>query len=121
MEVTRAKWTTPKSKPAALNQVVCAMLQIENIDTKGAKIMDSLEQAQAKMHRIQETIDQLQKQLTFGNEGKEKMLKRIEELKSAYTLTEAEILEHKSKLLREQISRLQLSAETQTQITEDKI
>lgn len=121
MKTKSFKWTDPKSTPAALNQVVHALMTIDDLKLKGGKIMDSLKQAQEKQERLQRTIDQLEKQLQFSEENQEQIQKRIEYLKTEFQLSEAQILEHKSKLLREQISRLQLAAETQTQTGEGKI
>lgn len=121
MKTEKFQWTNPKSATAALNQAVHAQMTIDDLKLKGGKIMDSLKQAQEKMERLQKTINQLQEQLQFSNENQEQILKRIEYLKTEFQLSEAQILEHKSKLLREQISRLQLAAETQKKTGEGQI
>ena len=112
MNLRIKEWNAVKSKDAALNQAVAATGALERSQLKENKIMQTMEDLNRKIESLKEKIQDLQKSKEYLNENSEEIKKRLEFLKGEYNLTEAEILERKSALLRKQISQLQMLEQT---------
>lgn len=108
------QWTQPSNKRAALGQILSCLSTFEQTDRKEKVVMDTIKSSQEKIERLQKHIDSLQETLQSTSVNKENIQKRIDYLKREFALTEAEILEAKSKLLREQIAELNRQNQTLT-------
>jgi len=99
--------TDPKSRTAALNQAVyCSSMQ-DNWKRKENTLMEQKSLASAKILRLQKQLQSYEDQLSEIPKNTENFQQAIEQLKERWNLTNAEILETKSELLRKQISRLE--------------
>lgn len=113
MKVTEVKLNKPKNKQAALNQAVYILDQIDVYDRRKENIMNNKKLANEKISRLEKVLQEYDSQLETINTNSSNWKKTLEDLKLDYSLTEAEILELKSSLLREKIQNLKLKADIQ--------
>lgn len=111
-------WTSPSNKEAAMNQAVYALAALERSQEKEAKYVATIDQLTEKIHSIEEKIQELQDSLDSRKENSAEFQKRLKYLQTEWNLTQSEILEHRSALLRKQITQLQLQAQA-TKLTGD--
>lgn len=102
--------TVPKTRKAALNQAAYIQNQIKGLEQKEVNFMSQKNQIQDKMERLKSQLQSLEKQISNCNIAKDNWKEELEKLKVAHQLTEAEILETQSALLRLQISKLESEA-----------
>jgi chromosome segregation ATPase len=107
MEEKVLKQLTPKTKQAALKQGASILIQIQNLKRKKENLMSNIEKTQEKLERLQKTLQEQQTQLSVFNKETKNWEEAIEDLKMRFQLTQSEILEVQSELLRSQIKNLE--------------
>jgi len=113
MKVTEVKLNEPKSRRAALNQAVYILDQIDVANQRRRNIMNNKKLANDKISKLEKVLREYDSQIEAIDISSSNWKKTLEELKLNYSLTEAEILELKSSLLREKIQNLKLKADIQ--------
>lgn len=107
MEEKVLKQLTPKSAKGALKQGASILIQIQNLNRKKENLMSNIEKTQEKLERLQKTLQEQQTQLSVFNKETKNWEEAIEDLKVKFQLTQSEILEVQSELLRSQIKNLE--------------
>lgn len=100
-----------KTKKAALNQSIYCLQQLEILSKRKENIMNNKNQLQEKINKLTETLAEYSKQLEEIDTTSSDWKRALTEIQSKWNLTESEILELRSSLLREKISELQKTAE----------
>lgn len=113
MKVTKVEVNKPKNKQAALNQAVYILDQLDVYNRRKENIMNNRNLANEKIRRLEKVLQEFDSQLDTIDINSSKWKQTLEDLKLDYSLTEAEILELKSSLLREKIQNLRLKADVQ--------
>lgn len=121
MKLEGVELKPPKTKSAALNQAAYITDQIQRRLEKGRKLMETKDQISRKIARLQTQLEQIQTTMSTLDRGTTDWQKALEGLKLQFNLTESEILETKSQLLRKQIAELQRNAGIQDQPAADKV
>lgn len=111
MKVTEIRLNRPRNKQTALNQAVYILEQIDVNDHRKENIMKNKNLANEKIRRLEKVLLEYESQLEAIDTNNSNWKKILEDLKLDYNLTEAEILELKSSLLREKIQNLKLKAD----------
>lgn len=114
MKLEIKKWNDVKSKDSALNQAVAALQALETSQRKESTVMRTMEDLTKKINNLQEKIKELQESKEYLEGNSLKIQERLDFLKREFNLTQAEILERKSELLRKQIAHLQMQAQSST-------
>lgn len=117
MNVKILKWNDPKEKKTALNQAAVVLEMIKNSGQKEMNCLQQIEALQKKLEKLQEKIQKLNDSKEFWEQNTEQAKKRLEFLRQEFSLTEAEILEAHSRLLRQRLSSLQAQLDNQTTVT----
>jgi len=107
MRIVEVVLVPPKSREAALNQASYMSHQIDICLKRRENMDSSREAAEAKLLRLEKTLESLNQQLSALARTESNWKEKLEVLKTEYSLTEAEILETKSSLLRKQIRNLE--------------
>lgn len=107
MKVDTIRLRTPKTKAAAINQSVYIFEQLDNLNSKEENLMIQKSQIEEKVKKLQETLTELETQISNIRTYNGNWRSELERLKEQFTLTEAEILEARSELLRQKIANLQ--------------
>lgn len=110
MRTREVKLTAPKSRGAALSQATYMYQQIENCSRRKENIMKNSKSTEMKIQDLQLVIEGYRTQIASVDTTKANWEVELKKLKDAWNLTDAEILELRSQLLREQISELQRQA-----------
>lgn len=110
MKITEVKLNLPKTKEKALNQAAYLLIQGENRKQRRDNIMSNITATELKLKRLEETLKHYKEQIEELNLLDEQFDVKLKELQGAFDLTQAEILETKSALLRNQISNLKKQA-----------
>lgn len=110
MKVIEVRLNKPKSKQAALNQAVYILDQLDVYSLRKENIMKNKKLANEKISKLEKVLQEYDSQLETIDINSSTWKKTLEDLKLNYSLTEAEILELKSSLLREKIQNLNLKA-----------
>jgi len=110
MKITTVKFETPKDKGSALKLAAYIQGQLDTYKGRKANMMKSKSDAEGKIKRLQQTLAALESQITAVNTNESNWQKQLRDLQTQFSLTEAEILETKSELLRKKISSLQKEA-----------
>jgi chromosome segregation ATPase len=97
----------PKSKQKALNSGASLFAQIESLEQRRVNLMTNISTSENKLVRLEETLVHYKEQLDELSLLSEVSKEALERLMGEYNLTQAEILETKSALLRQQITNLQ--------------
>lgn len=113
MKITTIKYDEPKNKESALNLAAYISKQLDNYKTKGENLVKSKNDTAKKLKRLQETLANLESQISKVNTTETNWQNELKRLQTQFSLTEAEILETKSALLRKQLSALQKDAGVQ--------
>lgn len=113
MKVAIVNPNKPRNKKAALNQAVYILEQIDAYDLRKENIMRNKILANEKISKLEKVLQDYNLQLEAIDTNSTNWKKYLEDLKLEYSLTEAEILELKSSLLREKIQNLKLKADIQ--------
>lgn len=111
MKVTEVKLNKPRNRRSALNQAVYILEQISVLSHRKENIMKNKELANEKISRLEKVLKEYDSQLEVIDYSNIQWKKILKDLKLDYNLTEAEILELKSSLLREKIQNLKLKAD----------
>lgn len=117
MQVVEMKINKPKTRKAALNQAVFMEKCLDNCFERKENIMRNKEAVTAKIMKLNKTLEEYDKQLVEIDKTAINWHQTLESLKLEHSLTEAEILELKSSLLRTKIEELKLQAEVSEQRT----
>jgi len=107
MKIKMIKITYPKTRMAALHLGAYIVQQIENCQRKRGNLMSSIEDAKKKIKRLELTLEELDKKINGINSMESNWQEQLKEIQTVHLLTESEILEEKSRLLRAKISSLQ--------------
>jgi hypothetical protein len=110
MEVNSVTMNEPKTKQSALNRCAYFVQQQEIIEGKRLNLMNNISATEEKLKRLEETLLVYKQQLERISSLDTNASEQIKNLQDSFTLTRAEILETKSELLRNQISKLQAQA-----------
>jgi len=113
MHTTIVTWSEPKNRSSALNLAAYMSNQTGVWERKKENLMSNISATKNKMKRLRETLDEYERQLVEINSTQEGWQNRLKELQDLHQLTEAEILETRSALLRSQISALKVQAGVQ--------
>lgn len=113
MKVNGLVLTKPKSKNKALNQAAYCLNQIKVREEKEDKLMKLKSQIEEKLDRLQKQLQQIETTISEVSSGKTGWNQSLEQLKLEWQLTDAEILETRSELLRRQIVDLNKKAGVQ--------
>lgn len=111
MKMKQVVINEPKSRKAALNLVTQIETQIKNIEEREGNIMRNKSNTEAKIEKLQETLKDYSHQLEVLKGTKGQWQEEIKRLKLQFSLTESEILELRSQLLRSAISRTEAELE----------
>lgn len=110
MKFKEIRLTAPKSRRAALAQAAYLFEQFENSSIRRENIMKNQNATEEKIRKLQEVIEGYRTQLASVDTTKANWEVELKKLKDAWNLTDAEILELRSRLLREKISEMQRQA-----------
>jgi len=110
LKTTQVKLTAPKSRKASLAQAAYVYQQLEICSKRKENIMKNLNATEAKIRKLQEVIEGYRRQISKVDTTKDNWEVELKNLKDAWNLADAEILELRSQLLREKISELQKQA-----------
>jgi len=108
-----ASWTEPKTKQAALNLGAYIINQRTIWSRKRENLMASISNAQVKLKKLEAALAEYQNQLSKVQTLEEDWGSQLDLILKKFQLTEAEILETKSQILREQLESLQSAAGVQ--------
>jgi len=100
----------PRTRQKALNLAAYMCKQIDNWGKRRENLMSNIEATKKKIAKLEETLSQYFLQLEKIDTSKEDWNKKLKDLQDMHQLLEAEILETKSSLLRQQISELKKQA-----------
>lgn len=103
----------PKSHKAAVNQAIYILDQLDIHSTRRRNIMKNQDLVNEKIRKLTVTLEEYSKQLEAIDTSAADWKETLEELKLDFNLTESEILEARSSLLREKISKLTQKADIQ--------
>lgn len=107
MKVNRVTYDEPKSKQAALHLAAYMIQQLDHCKQRKENLAMNKTNAEEKIKRLQETLLEIQNQIEKVDFTQKDWEDRVGLLKTKFSLTESEILETKSELLRQQITNLQ--------------
>lgn len=113
MKVIEVKLNRPRNRRTALNQAIYILDQMSVIKRRKENIMKNKDLANDKIKKLEKVLQEYDLQLETIDINSTNWGKTLEELKLNYSLTEAEILELKSSLLREKLQSLKLKADIQ--------
>lgn len=113
MKTKEVTLSVPKTKRGALGQAAYIFCQIENISQRKENIMKNQEATTKKLLKLEETLENYRQQITELDTNSATWEVELKKLKDQWNLTDAEILELRSQLLREQISEMQKRAGVQ--------
>lgn len=97
----------PKTRKSALQLAMVLSNYIDNNKTRKENLMISKNQAERKLTRLQKTLEDLEKQIQTAETAESTNQQTLERLMNEWQLTQAEILESKSALLRGQLKALE--------------
>lgn len=101
----------PKNRKAALNLAVHVLQLADSTERRRNNIMTLISEHEKKIATLQEKLDKLSKELDRSSSDPSRAKEYVENLKTQWSLTEAEILEVKSALLRKSIEERQRALE----------
>lgn len=110
MKTVMVTRTEPKTKQAALNYGAYVLQQLEFNQQRKENLMTNIANAEEKIKRLQSTIAEIDNQIQSVDKTRSNWQAELDILKTKFLLTESEILETKSELLRRQITNLQKQA-----------
>lgn len=115
MKTRVVKVSEPKDRNSALNLAAYMTQQVEIHLKREENLRMNKSNAEEKLKRLQETIGQIENQIKSVDKTKSDWQSSLEILKTKFSLTESEILEVRSELLRKQITNLQRQAGIEVQ------
>lgn len=107
------KTIEPKDRRAALNLAGYILDQLDNCSKRKENVMINKSNAENKIKKLQDTLNSYQSQIESIDKTQRNWTEKLDDLKLKFELTESEILEIRSALLRKQISALELKANIQ--------
>jgi len=110
MQSNIVNWTEPKTKQAALNLGAYIISQKLIWTRKRENLMKSISNAQQRLKKLEAALADYQRKLSVLDRTKEDWDSQLDLILKKFQLTEAEILETKSQILREQLNSLQTAA-----------
>lgn len=113
MKITNVQYNEPKDRASALNLASYMMEQIANSNRKRANIVKNKSDTELKLKKLEEVLETYNNQINTLSGVEENWSKVLNELQEKFSLTQAEILETKSELLRKRIATLRQQAEVQ--------
>lgn len=113
MKVETVTVNKPKNRKAALNQAIYILNQIDVYDRRKENVMNNIKLTQEKIERLNGVLEEYSRQIEAIDTNSSNWKETLKELRSDFNLTEAEILELRSSLLREKIQDLKKKADIQ--------
>lgn len=113
MEVSEIIINCPRNRSTALNQAAYFYIQADYRERRKENLMSNIKNTQNKLKRLEATLDNYNNQLQELNQLDADFNKKLKELQDQWSLTQAEILETKSSLLRNQIEGLKAKIDIQ--------
>jgi len=110
MKITGVKFETPKTKESALNLAAYMSEQLEIYKRRKVNLVKSKSDTEVKLKRLQEQLTEIDKQISTVNTNESNWKSQLNSLQTNHSLTEAEILETKSEILRKKINSLRKEA-----------
>lgn len=110
MKIREVTFDKPKDRKAALNLSAYIYQQQLIYRRKETNLMSQISQTEEKLKRLQETLENYKIQISEVNKNSDNWKQELQRLQNDFQITQAEILETHSELLRKQISSLQKNA-----------
>jgi peptidoglycan hydrolase CwlO-like protein len=115
--IKEISFNKPKTRKAALNQAVYMEKCLDNCFERKENIMNNRKAVSEKIAKLNLVLQEFEKQIVEIDKSATNWHQALENLKLEHSLTEAEILELKSSLLRTKIEELQYQADATEQRT----
>lgn len=112
METNIERINQPKTKGAALNQILFIENQRESILRKKENLMNSITNTRKKIAKLSETLDSYERQLENLNKRSSDWKSQEDKILLDYAITTSEVLEIKSSLLRTKLKTLEAQQNT---------
>jgi len=108
--MTGVKFEMPKNKEKALNLAAYILTQVAIYKRKEVNLVTSKSNTEEKIKRLKETLASIETDISRLKAVEGNWTKQLKDLQTEFHLTEAEILETKSELLRRKMNSLREGA-----------